>query len=53
MQISYQFDSGNIRARSLHSTEDIRLEIRKDAHSDIFQWFYFRLPGGLLSVLCV
>lgn len=43
MQQSSQFDGGNIRVRSLDDPENIQLEIRKDSHSEYFQWFYFRL----------
>ena len=43
MQISSNFDGGNIRVLSLDNMNDIRLEIRKDPDSDYGQWFYFRL----------
>ena len=42
--VSSAFDSGNIRlVKAEGSTLD--LEIVKDAHSDFFQWFHFRLSG--------
>lgn len=46
MNISSNFDGGNIQVVSLDSMDDIRLKIRKDTHSDFFQWFYFRLQGA-------
>ncbi len=45
MDISSNFDGGNIQVISKKSLEDIRLKIRKDTNSDFFQWFYFRLQG--------
>jgi murein tripeptide amidase MpaA len=46
MQISSTFDGGNIACRASDDPSNIRLEIRKDAHSDFYQWFYFRLSGA-------
>jgi murein tripeptide amidase MpaA len=46
MNISSNFDGGNIQVISKNSLNDIRLKIRKDTHSDFFQWFYFRLQGA-------
>ena len=46
MHISSNFDGGNIVVRDKSDSSNIRLEIRKDAHSDFYQWFYFRLSGG-------
>lgn len=46
MQISSSFDGGNIICRASDNPANIRLEIRKDAHSDFYQWFYFRLSGA-------
>ncbi|WP_100657482.1 M14 family metallopeptidase [Alteromonas flava] len=43
MQISANFDSGNIEVVSADSPTDIQLRIRKDNQSDFFQWFHFRL----------
>ncbi len=42
MIISSQFDGGNIDCRDASDPRDIRLRIRRDAHSDFYQWFYFR-----------
>lgn len=47
MIISSVFDSGNIDVVSALSNDDIQLRIRRDAHSEFFQWFHFRLFGEL------
>lgn len=46
MFISQNFDAGNIEVIACQRADDIRLAIRKDAHSDFYQWFYFRLTGA-------
>jgi murein tripeptide amidase MpaA len=46
LRISSNFDSGNIEVVALNSPQDIQLAIRKDAHSDFYQWFHFRLTGA-------
>lgn len=46
MNITTNFDGGNILVISAESSNDIRLEIRKDTNSDFSQWFYFRLQGA-------
>jgi murein tripeptide amidase MpaA len=46
MQISSNFDSGNIVCLDARSPDDIQLEIRKDNASDFYQWFHFRLAGA-------
>lgn len=43
MQISSNFDAGNIEIVSATDPQNIELKIRKDTHSDFFQWFYFRM----------
>ncbi|MDG2392363.1 MAG: M14-type cytosolic carboxypeptidase [Thalassotalea sp.] len=43
MQISSNFDSGNIRVISAASANDIQLEIKHDNESDFYQWFHFKL----------
>lgn len=43
MQISSQFDSGNISVIRAEHPNDIVLEINKDNQSDFYQWFHFRL----------
>lgn len=45
MQISKDFDSGNIKVVSQTDHRDIRLEIEADNQSDFYQWFHFRLSG--------
>jgi len=45
MQISCQFDSGNIEVVRAEKPSDIQLAIRKDNAADYRQWFYFRLSG--------
>ncbi len=46
MRISSQFDAGNIIVKDASDPRNIRLEIRKDAGSDFYQWFYFRVTGA-------
>ncbi|RUO81283.1 hypothetical protein CWI84_00535 [Idiomarina tyrosinivorans] len=43
MQISAQFDSGNIEVVKADTADDIRLRIKKDHQSDFYQWFHFKL----------
>ena len=44
IQIDAAFDSGNIEVLSIAGAT-ARLAIRKDAHSDFYQWFHFRVAG--------
>jgi len=46
IKISSQFDAGAIEIVSATSAGAIDLNIRKDSHADIVQWFYFRLQGA-------
>jgi murein tripeptide amidase MpaA len=46
LKISCQFDAGAIELVSATSADAIDLNIRKDSHADIIQWFYFRLQGA-------
>ena len=46
MDISHNFDGGNIEILACESPRDIQLEIRKDHQSNFSQWFYFRLTGA-------
>ncbi len=43
MQISSNFDSGNIRVINATAPNDIQLEIKKDNQSEFYQWFHFKL----------
>jgi murein tripeptide amidase MpaA len=43
MQITDNFDSGNIRVIDASHASNIQLEIKKDNQSDFFQWFHFKL----------
>jgi len=43
--IDAAFDSGNIEVLSIDGTT-ARLAIRRDAHSQFFQWFHFRVAGA-------
>ena len=43
MQISSNFDSGNIRVIDASQANNIQLEINKDNESDFYQWFHFKL----------
>ena len=46
LHITAAFDSGNIHVVDPSDPTDIKLEIRKDAGSDHYQWFYFRVSGA-------
>src|SRR6185312_8593894 len=46
MRISSSFDAGNITCLACEDPGDIRLAINKDAHSDFYQWFHFRLTSA-------
>ena len=46
MQITQEFDGGNIVAVASGNADEICLEIRSDRSSDFYQWFYFRLSGA-------
>ncbi|RST29468.1 hypothetical protein HMF7854_00460 [Sphingomonas ginkgonis] len=43
--ISSSFDAGNIRVVG-QDGDRFELEIVKDAHSDFYQWFFFKLSGA-------
>ena len=43
MQISANFDSGNIDVISAENSKDIKLAIKKDRQSEFYQWFHFKL----------
>ncbi|MDG2003789.1 MAG: M14-type cytosolic carboxypeptidase [Novosphingobium sp.] len=45
IEISSQFDSGNIEVLSVNGSE-ASLAIRKDCDSEFFQWFHFRVAGA-------
>jgi murein tripeptide amidase MpaA len=44
--VSAAFDSGNIEVLRCDGPGAIDLAIRRDAHSDFYQWFHFRLSGA-------
>jgi murein tripeptide amidase MpaA len=44
--IDAAFDAGNIIVERITGPHDIVLSIRRDAHSEFFQWFHFRLSGA-------
>ena len=46
IKISSNFDAGAIDIVSATNADAIDLNIRKDSHADITQWFYFRLQGA-------
>ncbi|WP_353199515.1 M14-type cytosolic carboxypeptidase [Sandarakinorhabdus sp.] len=46
ISIDSNFDSGNIVVEHIASPHEIVLSIRKDAHSDFYQWYHFRLSGA-------
>jgi murein tripeptide amidase MpaA len=43
MQISSNFDSGNIDVISAETPNNIQLAIKKDHNSEFYQWFHFKL----------
>ena len=43
MQISSNFDSGNIDVISAQDPSNIQLAIKKDHQSEFYQWFHFKL----------
>ena len=45
LSVSSAFDGGNITLAAIEG-DRIDLEIAKDASSDFYQWFYFRVTGG-------
>jgi murein tripeptide amidase MpaA len=46
ISIDSNFDSGNIVVEDIAGPHGIVLSIRKDAHSDFYQWYHFRLSGA-------
>lgn len=46
MQVTSNFDGGNITCLSADEAADIQLRIRPDEGGEFFQWFYFRLTGA-------
>lgn len=46
IKISCQFDAGAIDVVNATRADAIDLNIRKDTHADIVQWFYYRLQGA-------
>jgi murein tripeptide amidase MpaA len=46
IKISHMFDSGAIDVVCADSAAQIELNLRKDSHADIHQWFHFRLQGA-------
>jgi murein tripeptide amidase MpaA len=46
IKISQSFDSGAIEVVSADSFDAILLNLRKDSHAEIRQWFHFRLQGA-------
>ena len=46
MQITSNFDGGNIEVVSAAKRTNLQVQIRNDNGSEFFQWFYFRLSGA-------
>lgn len=46
IKISTTFDAGAIEVVHAENASAIELNLRKDSHADIAQWFYFRLQGA-------
>ena len=47
INISSNFDSGNIKVVAAEFASDMQLEINKDSNSDFYQWFHFRLQSSI------
>lgn len=45
LHIDCDFDSGNILVLDASNPAHVHLNIRKDSHSDHFQWFHFKASG--------
>jgi murein tripeptide amidase MpaA len=43
INITSNFDGGNIEIVSASEAGNIQLKIRKDTNAEFFQWFYFRV----------
>lgn len=46
MQISANFDSGNIQVIDMTDPKNIQLAIEKDNQSEFYQWFHFKLHNN-------
>ena len=46
LTVDAAFDGGNIIVYRVAGHGDIELGINRDAHSEFYQWFHFRLSGG-------
>ncbi|MFZ6657912.1 M14 family metallopeptidase [Undibacterium sp. TJN19] len=46
IKISQNFDAGAIEVVKVELAGEIELNLRKDSHADIWQWFHFRLQGA-------
>lgn len=46
IKISCNFDSGAIEVVRAGRADAIEVNLRRDSHADIHQWFHFRLQGG-------
>ncbi|MBA5606504.1 carboxypeptidase family protein [Duganella sp. FT3S] len=51
IKISHQFDAGAIDVLRADDPSAIELNIRKDSHADITQWFFFRVQGARETAL--
>ena len=45
VEITQNFDSGNIEIINCSSPKEIEVKIRRDSNSHFYQWFHFRLSG--------
>ena len=45
LNISTNFDAGNIEVINADKFDNIQLKIENDTNSDFLQWFYFRMQG--------
>ncbi len=46
INISGDFDSGNIRCLDVNDPSNIQLEIKSDSKADFFQWFFYSVEGA-------
>ncbi len=46
IDVTSDFDHGNIICRNVSDPSDIRLEIRPDGNAPFYQWFYYRVDNA-------
>lgn len=46
IRIDAEFESGNVAEAAICAPDRVDLSIRRDAHSEHYQWFHFRIHGA-------